>query len=151
MRFADRTAAGAELAPLVLRSLPQPGEGSAYDGVVLLGVAPGGSPVAAEVARTLGVAATPLPVRRTDAGVDVELPVEVAGRTVVVVDDGVETGTVAVAVAGALRAAGAARTVLAVPVCPRDTGAVLASQYDQVVAVVRPLGRRALHWHYVTF
>lgn len=151
MRFADRTAAGTQLAPLVQRSLAQVGPGAAVGEVVLLGVAPGGTPVAAEVARVLGVEATEVPVHRSESGVAVRIPVEVTGRTVVVVDDGVETGTTAAALATVLRAGGAARTVLAVPVCPRDTAAVLAGQYDEIVAVVRPLGRRALRWHYVTF
>ena len=78
-------------------------------------------------------------------------PSGVAGRTVVVVDDAVETGTAARLVATALREAGAARLVLAVPVCPRETEAVMLRDYDEVVAVARPLARRALTWHYERF
>lgn len=151
MRFADRRTAGEELAPLVAQALAGSGGSAPGGGTLLLGVTPGGVPVAAEVARRLGVEVIELPIDRTDSGVDVRLPVEMAGRTVVVVDDGVETGTAAAAVATALRAAGVARSVLAVPVCPRDVEATLLSRYDEIVAVVRPLGRRALRWHYVTF
>jgi predicted phosphoribosyltransferase len=46
-------------------------------------------------------------------------PVPLAGRTVVVVDDGIATGSTARAACGLVRARGAARVVLAVPVAPR--------------------------------
>jgi putative phosphoribosyl transferase len=67
---------------------------------------------------------------------------------VVVVDDGVETGTAARAIAHALRTGNPARLVLAVPVCPRQEGGSLALLYDEVIAVVQPLARRSLRWHY---
>ena len=69
---------------------------------------------------------------------------------VVVIDDGVETGTAAAAAAEVLRDAGARRLTLAVPVCPRDAEVGLLDRYDDVVAVVRPLVRRSLRWHYET-
>jgi putative phosphoribosyl transferase len=50
-----------------------------------------------------------------------------------------------------MRASGAARLVLAVPVCPREALADLALRYDEVVAVARPLARRSLAWHYDDF
>ena len=60
-----------------------------------------------------------LPVTRSADGAVAE-PVEgIEGRLVIVVDDGVETGTVARAAAAALRPLGPARLVLAVPVCSR--------------------------------
>ena len=54
-------------------------------------------------------------------------PLPVDGRTVVVVDDGVATGSTAVAAAHALRRRGAARVVLAVPVGPPGVAERLAA------------------------
>ena len=59
----------------------------------------------------------------------------VAGRTAVVVDDGLATGSTARAACAVLRAAGAARIVLAVPVAP--VGSVL-EEADELVVVRAP-------------
>lgn len=150
MRFIDRADAGRALAPRVASVLASGDAASvlAAGAPVVLGVTPAALPVAAEVAAVLGVPVTQLAVRRDDDGVSVDLPADVKGRLVVVVDDGVETGTAAQAVAHAVRSGMAAYSVLAVPVCPREAEAVLALRYDRVVAVVRPLVRRDLRWHY---
>jgi putative phosphoribosyl transferase len=58
-----------------------------------------------------------------------------AGRTAVVVDDGLATGATAKAAVKALRAAGAARIVLAVPVAPTETVAAFADLVDDVVCL----------------
>jgi predicted phosphoribosyltransferase len=143
VKFADLADGGRQLAALLPAEL--------VTGAVLVGVPPGGLPVGAAVAAALGVEVTPLVTSRDDDGVRVEVPVDVAGRRVVVIDDGVETGTAARAVADALRAAGATHVVLAVPVCPREIEAGLRPRYDDVIAVTRPLVRRSLRWHYETF
>jgi putative phosphoribosyl transferase len=62
----------------------------------------------------------------------------VEGRHVIVVDDGVATGSTAVAVGRWLRVAGASRRVLALPVGPPDTVAELHDDYDEVVTVETP-------------
>jgi predicted phosphoribosyltransferase len=93
----------------------------------------------------------PIVVERTDSGV-VPMPLsadDVAGTCVIVVDDGVETGTVARAAAAMLRPLQPVHLVLAVPVCPREAIADLQHRYDQIVAVHRPLVRRDLRWHYM--
>jgi predicted phosphoribosyltransferase len=90
-----------------------------------------------------------LRVVRSEEGVSVVDPPYVAGREVIVIDDGVETGTAARAIALALRDQEPARLILAVPVCPRQESASLALLYDEVIAVVQPLARRSLRWHYV--
>ena len=48
-------------------------------------------------------------------------PVPIRGRTAVVVDDGIATGVSAAAASRVLKAQGAAKVVLAVPVCPEGT------------------------------
>jgi putative phosphoribosyl transferase len=59
----------------------------------------------------------------------------VAGRTVVVVDDGIATGSTARAACAVARAAGAARVVLAVPVAPVGWTKRLADVADELVCV----------------
>ncbi len=62
----------------------------------------------------------------------------VDGRSVVVVDDGVATGSTALAAAAVLRARGARRLVLAVPVAPADACLDLRQAYDDIVCVHTP-------------
>jgi len=65
-------------------------------------------------------------------------PVSVAGRTVIVVDDGIATGGTMKAVLLALRSAGVRRLVLAVPVAPADTLEELSRLADDVVCLMTP-------------
>lgn len=62
----------------------------------------------------------------------------VAGKTVVLVDDGIATGSTVRAALKALRLANPARLVLAVPVAPADTIDELASLVDEVVCLSQP-------------
>ena len=62
-------------------------------------------------------------------------PVPLAGRIVVIVDDGVATGSTARAACAVARAQGARRVVLAVPVAPTDEVAGLLDCADAVVCV----------------
>ncbi|MEU9129468.1 phosphoribosyltransferase family protein [Kitasatospora sp. NPDC048540] len=64
--------------------------------------------------------------------------VPVRGRTVVVVDDGVATGSTALAACRIVRARGAARVVLAVPVAPVDWTDRLAGAADELVCPYTP-------------
>lgn len=61
------------------------------------------------------------------------------GRTAIVIDDGVATGATASAACQVVRAQGAARVVLAVPVAPADTVAWLGTQVDEVVCLSTPV------------
>ena len=64
--------------------------------------------------------------------------VSLAGRVVVVVDDGVATGSTARAACQVARASGAERVVLAVPVAPRDWTRRLGDVADDLVCVATP-------------
>jgi putative phosphoribosyl transferase len=65
-------------------------------------------------------------------------PVTASGRDVVVVDDGVATGATARAACLVVRALGAARVVLAVPVGPPDVRRRFADVADEVVCLETP-------------
>ncbi|MFC7225788.1 phosphoribosyltransferase family protein [Salinirubellus salinus] len=65
-------------------------------------------------------------------------PLDLQGRQVVVVDDGVATGATTIACLRQVREAGAARVVLAVPVGPPDTVARLGREADEVVCLATP-------------
>jgi putative phosphoribosyl transferase len=66
-------------------------------------------------------------------------PLAVAGRSVVLVDDGIATGATAQAAARVLRQRGTARISLAVPVGPRDVHARFAAVVDEVVCLECPV------------
>jgi putative phosphoribosyl transferase len=65
-------------------------------------------------------------------------PRDVRGRTVILIDDGVATGASARAAIAVLRARGAARIVLAVPVAAREVVGELRQSCDEVVCLVEP-------------
>jgi putative phosphoribosyl transferase len=64
--------------------------------------------------------------------------IPLAGRTVIVVDDGIATGGTARAALEVARAHGASRVVLAVPVAPSDSVTEMTRIADEVVAVETP-------------
>lgn len=65
-------------------------------------------------------------------------PIRLEGRTVLVVDDGVATGSTARAACRVARARGAARIVLAVPVAPHDWTARLGGEADELICLHAP-------------
>ena len=64
--------------------------------------------------------------------------IPLAGQTVIIVDDGVATGSTARAACLVARAEGAARVILAVPVAPVDWTMRLAGVADELIAVATP-------------
>ena len=64
--------------------------------------------------------------------------IALAGRVVVVVDDGVATGSTAAAACRVARAEGARRVILAVPVAPTEWAERLAGAADELVCLLNP-------------
>jgi putative phosphoribosyl transferase len=77
--------------------------------------------------------------------------VPLRGRTVVVVDDGIATGSTARAACEVARVEGAARVVLAVPVAPQDWTARLADVADELVCLATPAYFAAVGQWYADF
>ncbi|WP_314174167.1 phosphoribosyltransferase [Streptomyces winkii] len=63
---------------------------------------------------------------------------DLTGRSAVVVDDGVATGSTARAALRAVRQAGPVRTVLAAPVCSREAKEQLSGDADEIVCAYVP-------------
>jgi predicted phosphoribosyltransferase len=78
-------------------------------------------------------------------------PVPLAGRTVVVVDDGLATGATMRAAVRAVRAAGPGRVVVAVPVAAAETCRSLEADADEVVCPLAPEGFRSVGGWYDDF
>ncbi|MBM3687560.1 MAG: hypothetical protein FJW85_11235 [Actinobacteria bacterium] len=142
--FANLADAGARLVPAVSDVA------SGLRDPIVLAIVPNGVPVAEPLVEALALPLAGAYLDREGEPHVTDIP-EVHGRDVIVVDDGVETGTAARLVGAALRSGGATQAVLAVPVCPRQAEAGLITLYDEIVAIDRPLARRDLHWHYVDF
>jgi putative phosphoribosyl transferase len=138
-------ALGAPLDVLIVRKLgvpwqPEVGFGAlGEDGVHLINQ---------DVVRTAGLTATAMDEVAVREGAELARratryrggrpPVPVAGRTVIVVDDGLATGFTARAAVAVLRARGAGRVVLAVPVAPADAAAGLTGLVDAFVCLDVP-------------
>ncbi|MGY5125309.1 phosphoribosyltransferase family protein [Streptomyces nigrescens] len=73
------------------------------------------------------------------------------GRTAIVVDDGIATGATAAAACQVVRAHGAARVVLAVPVAPPDAAERLRSTTDEFVCLSTPFAFSAVGEWYQDF
>lgn len=66
-------------------------------------------------------------------------PAELAGKTVIVVDDGIATGNTLIASLKMLRRKNPARIVIAVPVAPGESIRKLRELADEVIALIIPL------------
>ena len=77
--------------------------------------------------------------------------VPVRGRDVIVTDDGLATGVTARAALRAVRAAGARRTILAVPVAAPSSAAAMQAEADLVVVLAAPAAFRAVGEWYQSF
>lgn len=77
--------------------------------------------------------------------------IDVEGRTVIVVDDGLATGLTALVAVRALRARKAARIVVAVPVGARESVALVTEECDEVVCPTIPRELRCVGRFYRDF
>ena len=154
-------ALGAELDVLVVRKLGVPGQpelamgavavvGDAAETVwvsrVLDRVAPAPDAVAAVLDRELAEVR-----RRTAAYRGTRPPPAVAGRHVLLVDDGLATGASMRAAVRAVQAAGPGRLTVAVPVSAPSAAAELTAQVDEVVCPLTPPGFRSVGESYADF
>lgn len=78
-------------------------------------------------------------------------PLSITGKTAIIVDDGVATGTTMKVAIRALKRRSPRAIVVAIPVAPPDTLAELAQEADQVVCLSQPPRFHALGYHYRSF
>lgn len=78
-------------------------------------------------------------------------PLALVGRTAVIVDDGMATGSTAIAATQVARLLGASRVVLAIPVAAAPAVAELRRHADEVVVVAEPSAFRAVGQFYDDF
>jgi predicted phosphoribosyltransferase len=146
---------GAALDVLVVRKLGVPGQPELAMGAIASG---GGRVINDAIVEAFGIGASAIDaaaareaaeIRRRELAYRGERPpLAVAGRTVIVVDDGIATGATMRAGVHALRSLGPARIVVAVPHGPEDTIAELRTEADEVVCLETPEPYFAVgHWY----
>jgi putative phosphoribosyl transferase len=89
-------------------------------------------------------------LRRREAAYGVQAP-DLAGRTVILVDDGIATGASMLAAVRAVRAAGAAGVVVAVPVASRAACRLIDAEVDELICIDAPPDFRAVGQAYDDF
>lgn len=148
----------AELDVLIVRKLGVP-----YQPEVALGaIASGGACVLNDdLIRAVGLTRADLEtivreeraelVRRERAYRGDRAPLNVRGRTVVVVDDGLATGASMQAAVVALRSLGPVKIIVAVPVAPREVADEFVGTVDDFVCVETPHNFHAVGWWYRDF
>jgi predicted phosphoribosyltransferase len=158
--FEVASALGAPLDVVLVRKIGAPGHkelglGAVVDGPhplivlnedVVRAVQPGERYIQAEAAREMAEIERRRELYRRGAP-----PLEVRGRTVIVVDDGIATGGTMKAVLKALRELGPKKLVLAVPVAPPDSIAELTPLADEVVVLATPESFYAVGAYYRDF
>jgi len=156
--FEVARALDAPLDVFLVRKLGFPG----HEELALGAIASGGVRVLnAEVVRELGIAPDAIEAvttreteelaRRERVYRDDRPAPEVAGRTVILVDDGLATGATMRAAVAALGAEGVARLVVAVPVAAADTCDAFRTEVDEIVCAVTPEPFYAVGFWYEDF
>ena len=156
--FEIARALGAPLDVLVVRKLGAPGQ----EELALGAIASGGIRILdSDIVRTLGVTAGEIQeiqaretgelARRERAFRGHRPPVALEGRTVILVDDGVATGSTLLAAIAAVRQRGPAAIIVAVPVGPATTVERLGELADEVICLSTPSPFRAVGEFYEVF
>jgi predicted phosphoribosyltransferase len=78
-------------------------------------------------------------------------PVDVTGKTVVIVDDGIATGQTVMAAVGALRKKNPDKIIVAVPVAPIETAQAFANLVDGFICLATPEPFVGVGTHYEDF
>ena len=149
---------GAPLDVLIVRKLGVPG----HPEVAMGAIASGGIRVVDQpIADALGVSAKAFESieqreraeleRRERTFRSGQAPLDVAGKTVVLVDDGLATGASMIAAIEALRTRQPKRVVAAVPVAPRETCAALRERTDEMICLLTPTHMTAVGLWYEDF
>jgi predicted phosphoribosyltransferase len=143
--FEVARALNAPLDVFLVRKLGAPGQPELAMGAIASG---GASVVNEDVVRALGITEDELRdvaakemqelERRERAYRDDRPPPDVRGKTVILIDDGLATGSSMMAAVAALRQEHPERIVVAVPVAARATCDQLAAQVDDVVCAMTP-------------
>jgi putative phosphoribosyl transferase len=153
--FEIAVAIGAPLDVFVVRKLGVPG----HPELAMGAIAPGGIEVLSQnLVAELGI--TPAEVAEVAARERRELerrerlfrddrpPIDLSGRTAIVVDDGLATGSTMEAAVAALRALGPASIIVAVPVGARESCQRLKQSADRIVCLETPVPFNAVgEWY----
>ena len=140
-------ALGAEFDALVVRKVKSAGEDREFgDGAV----APGGIEVG-EAPREEFARAEAEMARRVDLYLKGHPAPEVAGRTAILVDDGLATGVTALAAIRYVRTLGPSRVVVAVPVISEEARKVVEAEADALVFLNMPEPFHAVKDAYESF
>ena len=89
--------------------------------------------------------------RRRDMYLKGRPPLRLAGKHVVVVDDGIATGATMRAALRLIRGQDPARLIVAVPVAPKETIDDLRTECDEIICLETPPAFRAVGLHYRDF
>jgi predicted phosphoribosyltransferase len=148
----------APLDVFVVRKLGAPGQEELAMGAIATG---GVRVLHGEVVEALGISAAEIELvtarerqelARRESAYRGDRPVlEIQGRTVILVDDGIATGTTMRAAIAAVRKQSPACLIVAVPVAPRSTFEELKNDADDVICVLHPGLFFAISQWYATF